>query len=88
VELNPDLVRRLAGKGETCYEVQPLGENEVVFDVRDRGSERAAPVAWIQDLVDRVSHSTLEADLSQLVLFPTRHSTSAHYANVAAWAQD
>ena len=39
--------------------VQPLRENEVVFDLRERGSERAAPVAWIQDLVDKVSHSTL-----------------------------
>jgi hypothetical protein len=47
VESNPDLVRRLEGKGETCYGVQPLGKNEAVFDVRDRGSERAAPVAWI-----------------------------------------
>ena len=59
VELNPDLVPRLEGEGETCYRVQPLRENEVVFDVRERGSERAAPVAWIQDLVDKVSHSTL-----------------------------
>jgi hypothetical protein len=88
VELDPDLVSRLEGKGETCYGVQPLGENEVVFDVRDRGSERAAPVAWIKDLVDRVSHSTLEANLSHLVSFPTRHSTSDHYADVAAWARD
>jgi hypothetical protein len=88
VELDPDQVHRLEGKAETCYGVQPLGENEVVFDVRDWGSERAAPVAWIQDLVDKVSHSTLEEDLSHLVSFPTRHSTSTHYANVAAWAQD
>jgi hypothetical protein len=88
VELDPDRVRRLEGKDETCYGVQPLGDNEVVFDVRDRGSERAAPVAWIQDLVDKVAHSTLEADLSHLVSFPTRHSTSDHYADVAAWARD
>lgn len=88
VELDPDQARRLEGKGETCYGVQPLGENEVVFEVRDRGTERAAPVAWIQDLVDKVSPLTLEADLSHLVSFPTRHSTSDHYAGVAAWAQD
>ena len=88
VELDPDQAHRLEGKGETCYGVQPLGENEVVFDVRDRGAERAAPVAWIKDLVDRVAHSTLEADLSHLVSFPTRHSTSDHYADVAAWARD
>jgi hypothetical protein len=88
VELDPDQAHRLEDKGETCYGVQPLGENEVVFEVRDRGAERAAPVAWIQDLVDRVAHPTLEADLSHLVSFPTRHSTSDHYADVAAWARD
>ena len=27
VELNPDRVRRLEGRGETCYGVFPLGEN-------------------------------------------------------------
>jgi hypothetical protein len=88
VELDPDQALGLEDKGETCYGVQPLGENEVVFDVRDRGAERGAPVAWVQDLVDRVAHSTLEADLSHLVSFPTRHSISDHYANVAAWARD
>ena len=88
VELDPDQAHRLEGKGETCYGVQPLGENEVVFDVRDRGTEHAAPVAWIKDLVESVAPPTLEADLSHLVSFPTRHSTSDHYANVAAWARD
>jgi Peptidase family M28 len=88
VELDPDQAHRLEGKGETCYGVQPLGENEVVFDVRDRGTKHAAPVAWIKDLVESVAPPTLEADLSHLVSFPTRHSTSDHYANVAAWARD
>lgn len=88
VELEPDRVRGLEGKGETCYGVFPLGNNEVVFEVRDRGSARAAPVAWIQELVDKVSTSTLEADLAYLVSFPTRHSTSTDYADVAAWARD
>ena len=88
VELDPAQAHRLEGKGETCYGVQPLGENEVVFDVRDWGTERVAPVAWIEDLVERVAHPTLEADLSHLVSFPTRHSTSDHFANVAAWARD
>jgi hypothetical protein len=88
VELDPDRARRLEGKGETCYGVLPLRENEVVFDVRDRPAERAAPVAWIQDLVDKVAHPTLEADLAHLASFPTRYSTSTHYANAAAWARD
>ena len=54
VELNPDRVRRLEGSGETCYGVLPLGENEVVFDVRDRGAACAAPVPWVADHERRV----------------------------------
>lgn len=88
VELDPNRARVLEGKSETCYGVLPLKENQVVFNVRDRTAERAAPVAWIQDLVDKVTRPTLEADLARLVSFPTRYSTSAHYANAAAWARD
>jgi hypothetical protein len=88
VELDPDRARQLEAKGETCYGVLPLEENEVVFDVRDRTAERGAPVAWIQDLVDKVGYSTVETDLAHLVSFPTRYSTSSHYADAAAWARD
>jgi hypothetical protein len=88
VELDPNRARQLEGKGDTCYGVLRLMENEVVFDVRERTAERAAPVAWIQDLVDEVSYSTVETDLAHLVSFPTRYSTSSHYATAAAWARD
>ena len=88
VELDPVQAHRLEDKGETCYGIKPLGENEVVFEVRDRGAARTAPDAWIQDLIDNVTSTTLEADLSHLVSFPTRHSTSDHFADVAAWARD
>lgn len=88
VELEPERARQLAESNETCYGVLPLKDNQVVFDVRDPTAERVAPVAWIQDLVDKLTHSTLEADLAHLVSFTTRYSTNAHYANVATWARD
>ena len=88
VELEPDLARRLESKGETCYGVFPLGKDEIIFDVRERGAERTAPVAWIEELVGKVAPSTLEADLAHLVSFRTRYSTSTDYADVAAWARD
>ncbi len=88
VELDPERARRLEGKSATCYGVLPLREDQVVFDVRDRTAERTAPVDWIQDLVDKVASLTVQADLAHLVSFPTRYSTSAHYANAAAWARD
>src|SRR5215213_4902422 len=62
VELDPERARRLEGKSATCYGVLPLREDQVVFDVRDRTAERAAPVDWIQDLVNKVARPTLEAD--------------------------
>src|SRR5215213_9198234 len=84
VELDPEQARLLEGKSATCYGVLPLREDQVVFDVRDRTAERAAPVDWIQDLVDKVVGPAVQADLVHLVSFPTRYSTSAHYANAAA----
>src|SRR5829696_10511840 len=88
VELDPEQARLLEGKSATCYGVLPLREDQVVFDVRDRTAERTAPVTWIHELVNKVARPTLEADLAHLVSFPTRYSTSAHYANAAAWARD
>jgi hypothetical protein len=61
--------------------------DEATFDVREPTAARTTPVTWIQDLVDKVARSSLEADLTHLVSFPTRHSTSDHYADAAAWAR-
>jgi Peptidase family M28 len=88
VDLEPERVRRFEGKGLTCYGILPLTENHVVFEVRHRAAPRAARVAWIENLVNQMSRASLEATLSHLVSFPTRHSTSSHYANAANWARD
>jgi Zn-dependent M28 family amino/carboxypeptidase len=56
--------------------------------VRDRAPARGVRVAWIENLVNQMSRPSLEATLSHLVSFPTRHSTSSHYANAANWARD
>jgi hypothetical protein len=87
VELDPDRARRLDGENETCFGVLPLEENQIVFDVREPTAARTTPVAWIQGLVDNMARSSLEADLTHLVSFPTRHSTSTHYAEAATWAR-
>jgi Zn-dependent M28 family amino/carboxypeptidase len=88
VELEPDRVRQLEEKSTTCYGILPLGENQVVFAVQDMATRRATRVDWIENLVNRVAHSSLETDLRYLVAFPTRHSLSDHYANAATWARD
>jgi Peptidase family M28 len=88
VELDPNRARRLDEENETCYGVLPLEENQIVFDVREPTAARTTPVAWIQDLVDKVARPSLEADLAHLVSFITRHSTSTHYTEAATWARN
>jgi hypothetical protein len=88
VELDPARARRLGRKSPTCYGVLPLGKNKIVFDVQERAAARAAPIAWIQNLVDKISRASFQADLTRLVSFPTRFSTSAHYASAAAEARN
>jgi Zn-dependent M28 family amino/carboxypeptidase len=88
VELDPDRARRLGRKSPTCYGVLPLSKNKVVFDVQERAAARAAPIASIQNLVDKISRPTFQADLTRLVSFPTRFSTSVHYASAAAEARN
>jgi Peptidase family M28 len=83
VELDPDRARRLGRKSPTCYGVLPLRKNQVVFDVQERTAARAKPRAAIQKLVDKLSRPTFEGMLTRLVSFPTRFSTSAHYASAA-----
>jgi Peptidase family M28 len=87
VELDPERARQLEGKNPTCYGVLPLQDNQVVFDARGPIAARAAPVAWVQDLAKKVTRSSFEVGLTHLVSFPTRHSTSSHYASAATWAR-
>lgn len=86
VELDPDRAHQLADARPTCYGVLPLPENQVVFDARAPAAARTARVDWTESLVNKVARSVLEAHLTHLVSFPTRYSTSTHYASAATWA--
>lgn len=88
VELDSERAHQLQGGHVPCYTVRPLEENQVVFNVRVPTAARAVPVAWIQNLVNQVSRSSFEADLTHLVSYPTRFSTSTHYADAVVWAQE
>ncbi len=85
VKLDPAQAEELSKKHETCYGVMPLTENEAVFEVRDRAASRA-PVAFVQNLVDKVNRTSLEQDLEKLVSFHTRHSTSSGFTEAVAFA--
>jgi hypothetical protein len=88
VELDPQRARALVEGEGLCYTLQPLKGNMVVFDVRTPVAARGARVDWVQELVTHVSRATLEANLTHLASFPTRHSTSTDYVNAAGWARE
>jgi Zn-dependent M28 family amino/carboxypeptidase len=87
VKLDPERAGTLARTNETCYGVMPLKESGVVFDVREPVASRA-PVAFVQNLVDKVTRATFETSLTKLVSFSTRHSTSTDFAGAATWARN
>ena len=87
VDLDPARVRGMRRKSLTCYGVLPLGNHKVVFDVQKRAGAQRARVASIQNLVDKISRPAFQGVLTRLVSFPTRFSTSAHYASASAEAR-
>jgi hypothetical protein len=88
VELDPERARAIMRRPEPGFAVQPLPENEVVYDVRPRPAARASRSAWVESLVDGVDHARVKATMNHLVAFPTRLSTSSHFAAAAAWVRD
>jgi hypothetical protein len=87
VELDADLVEEIGKQRESDYKVRPLEENSVVFDLKRSSAARTARIDSIQALVDRIERSSVESNLNHLVSYPTRYSTSSHYADAAAWAR-
>ena len=88
VDLEPELANKFNQREDPCYGLQPLGETQVAFTVKPKLAARRTPVEWIKDLVEQVSRSSLEANLTQLVSWSTRYSTSPSYSEAATWAQE
>lgn len=86
VDLDQEQAHKLAHNNETCFGIFPLKENQVVFDSRAPVAQRA-PVPFIQKLVDKVRRASIESNLTKLVSFATRHSTSAGYIDAANFAR-
>lgn len=84
VKLDPGAAKKL--KAETCYGLMPLTGDHVVFDER-APSAAPAPLPPVQELVNRATRATLEADLKSLVAFGTRHSTTNGFVNAAHFAE-
>ena len=86
VDIDPEHAGKLADKYYTCFGIFPLEKNQVVFDSRMRVARRA-PVAFIQNLVNKVGRTGIEANLTKLVSFLTRHSTSSGYGDAVTFAR-
>jgi Zn-dependent M28 family amino/carboxypeptidase len=86
VDIEPEKARKLSAENETCFGIFPLADDAVVFDSRARASRRA-PVGFVQSLVDKVSRASIEANLTTLTSFVTRHSTSSVYGEAVVFAE-
>jgi Zn-dependent M28 family amino/carboxypeptidase len=86
IDIAPDRVEKLQVGDIPCYTIIPLQDNQVVFETVAPSAARAA-VPGIQQLVNKLSRSSFEADLIKLVSYPTRFSTSTHYTNAANWVR-
>jgi hypothetical protein len=86
VDIDQGQARKLAEKNETCFGIFPLEDNQVVFDSPTRVAP-PAPVEFIQNLVDKVSRANIESNLTKLVSFPTRYSSSGGYGAAATFAR-
>src|SRR5262245_40711704 len=81
VDLAPSRARKMGNRDVPCFAVRPVdaliatkahGRHRVVFDTAARAA--GTPDPTIQNLVDRISRKSFEADLMRLVQFNTRNS--------------
>ncbi len=87
VQLDPARARRLQSEGETCFGIFPLEADQIVFEERERTAARA-PVPAIEALTARVARPSVEATVTKLASFGSRHATSAGHAAAAVFAKE
>jgi hypothetical protein len=88
VKLDERRAGLLKDASPTCYGIFPLRDGQVVFDVVDSADARSKRVAWVDAIVGRLDRPSLDATLTHLVSFKTRHSTGSDFKAVSTWARD
>jgi hypothetical protein len=86
VQIDPARARQLQSERETCYGVMALQPDQVIFDERERVA--AAPDPAITALTEKVTRSSVEANVKTLASFGTRHATSAGFEAAARFARE
>jgi len=87
VNLDPGQARELMEEAETCYGVIPLEDNQVVFAVLPAAAARSV-VPFVEELVNKATRESFEANVKQLISFGTRHSNSDGYVKATTFARD
>ena len=87
VDLDPRKARKWDQGHRPCFAIRPLPETAVAFDAPALRASPNAGLPWVQTLVERITRALFEANLKRLVAFPTRFSTSSHYAAAAKLAR-
>lgn len=86
VEIDPEQASMLASE-EPCFVLEPLKENEVVYDVVRPSPQRKVVPGWVKNSVDSLDVVQFQKDLRRLVSYKTRHSNSPDYASAAEWVR-
>ena len=87
VELPAKQARQIKADRIPGFVIQQLASNKVIFELRPEPITRAAPLHWVQDLVDRVIDTNFETTLNHLTSHLTRYSTTSYYLVAVAWCQ-
>lgn len=85
VEVSKARAKKLPHKGEVCFAIEPLAENTVAFDILSPKAKIAR--TGVIDLVSALDQATYTADLTHLVSYSTRFSTSPSFQDAANWAE-
>lgn len=86
VDLPKAEARRLSGRADPCFKVEPLRENTVVYDAVPR-AEAPPPSAGARGVVAALDRATFAGALDHLVSWRTRLSTGPDFAAAAEWAR-
>jgi hypothetical protein len=86
VEMDKADARKLMGRKQPCFHIEPLKENSIVFEARRKAVQPQSRDADIDAVLGEVNQAAFEANLAHLVSYPTRLSNSADYREAAEWA--
>ncbi len=87
VDMAPSKAKKLNKPDEVCFTIQPLAENQVVYERHSAARSDQPTDRTHASLVSLVQKPVFEAYISHLVSYPTRLSTGPEYMQAATWCE-